>query len=89
MSVEAALVEMLRAVPDWFATMIIAALPISELRGAIPVAMGVYGMDPFPAYFFSVIGNMLPVVPILLFLEPVSDFLRRFRIFDLFFTWLF
>lgn len=89
MSVEAALVEMLRAVPDWFATMIIAALPISELRGAIPVAMGVYGMSPFPAYFFSVIGNMLPVVPILLFLEPVSDFLRRFRIFDIFFTWLF
>ncbi|WP_440954441.1 COG2426 family protein [Methanosarcina sp. Mfa9] len=89
MSVEAALIEMLRAVPDWCATMIIASLPISELRGAIPVAMGVYGMGPLSAYFFSVLGNMLPVVPLLLFLEPVSDFLRRFRIFDLFFSWLF
>jgi len=89
MSVEAALAEILRAVPDWCATMIIAALPISELRGAIPVAMGVYGMGPLPAYFFSVLGNMLPVVPLLLFLEPVSDFLRRFRIFDIFFSWLF
>ncbi|MCQ1536298.1 small multi-drug export protein [Methanosarcina sp. KYL-1] len=89
MSVEAALVEMLQAVPDWGATMVIGALPISELRGAIPVAMGVYGMTPFEAYFFSVLGNLLPVVPLLLFLEPVSDYLRRFRIFDIFFTWLF
>lgn len=80
---------MLQAVPDWVATMVIGALPVSELRGAIPVAMGVYGMTPFEAYFYSVIGNLLPVIPLLLFLEPVSDYLRRYRIFDIFFTWLF
>lgn len=89
MSVEIALVEMLGAVPHWFAVLILGAIPISELRGAIPVAMGIYGMGPFEAFFFSVIGNLLPVIPLLLFLEPVSNYLRRYSVFDNFFTWLF
>jgi uncharacterized membrane protein len=46
-------------------------------------------MAPVSAYFLAVIGNMLPVIPLLLFLEPVSTYLRRFRIFDIFFSWLF
>lgn len=89
MSIENFLVEMLASVPHWLAVMVIGALPISELRGAIPVAMGIYGMGPLEAYFLSVLGNLIPVVPLLLFLEPVSEYLRRYRIFDIFFTWLF
>lgn len=89
MSIQATLVELLQAVPDWLATIIMGALPISELRGAIPVAIGVYGMDPLSAYALAVFGNLLPVVPLLLFLGPVSDWLRRYRLFDIFFTWLF
>ncbi len=89
MSVEITLVETLGSVPHWLAVLIMGALPISELRGAIPVAMGIYGMGPFEAFFFSVIGNLLPVIPLLLFLEPVSNYLRRYSIFDTFFTWLF
>ncbi len=89
MSVENLLVEMLASVPHWLAVLVIGAIPISELRGAIPVAMGVYGMGPVEAYFLSVVGNLIPVIPLLLFLEPVSVYLRRYRIFDLFFTWLF
>ncbi|MDD2438722.1 MAG: small multi-drug export protein [Methanosarcinaceae archaeon] len=89
MSIQAFLVTFLQVVPDWLATLIMGALPISELRGAIPVAIGIYGMDPVLAYALSVLGNLLPVLPLLLFLGPVSDWLRRFRIFELFFTWLF
>jgi uncharacterized membrane protein len=89
MSVEIALVEMLGSVPHWLAVLIMGAIPVSELRGAIPVAMGIYGMGPFEAFFFSVLGNLLPVIPLLLFLEPVSNYLRRYSIFDTFFTWLF
>ncbi|WP_410508714.1 small multi-drug export protein [Methanosarcina hadiensis] len=89
MSVENFLVEMLASVPHWLAVMVIGAIPVSELRGAIPVALGIYGMEPVEAYFLSVIGNLIPVIPLLLFLEPVSGYLRRYRIFDIFFTWLF
>jgi len=76
-------------VPPWLTTLIVAALPISEVRGAIPLAVGVYGFSPLDAYLISVLGNLLPIAPLLLFLGPVSDYLRRFSPGDRFFTWLF
>lgn len=89
MSLEAIVLDLLSSFPHWLATMIIGAVPIFELRGAIPIALGVYDMQPVPAYIFAVVGNMIPVVPLLLYLDPVSSYLRRFTIFDRFFSWLF
>ena len=67
----------------------VAALPVFELRGSIPLALFTFGFDPLTAFLLSVVGNMIPVIPLLLFLEPVSNYLRRWRIGDIFFTWLF
>lgn len=89
MSLEMQLLELLSSVPPWLSTIIISCLPIFELRAAIPIAMGIYGMSAGSAYVFAVFGNMLPVIPLLLFLEPVSTRLRRYSIFDRFFSWLF
>lgn len=89
MSLEAQVVEILSAVPPWLSTIIISCLPIFELRGAIPIALGVYGLSPVSAYVLAVLGNMLPVIPLLLFLDPVSAQLRRYTVFDRFFSWLF
>ena len=71
-------------------TLAFAATPVFELRGALPVALTVYGMSIPKAYILSVVGNMLPILPILLLLEPISNFLRKhFKVFERFFTWLF
>jgi len=75
--------------PAWLVILLTAALPVSEVRGAIFMALVIYGYEPWQAYLLSVLGNLLPVVPLLLFLGPVSDWLRRFAIWDRFFTWLF
>jgi uncharacterized membrane protein len=88
-SLEAFVLELLSSFPHWLATMIIGAVPIFELRGAIPIALWTYQMDPISAYVFAVLGNMIPVVPLLLYLDPVSKYLRRYTIFDKFFSWLF
>jgi uncharacterized membrane protein len=69
-------------------TIFVAMLPISELRGAIPLALA-KGLSWQQAYFFAVIGNFLPVVPILLLLETVSSRLMRYPVWNRFFTWLF
>jgi len=69
-------------------TLLWAMAPVSELRVAIPYAWS-QGMNHTLAYVLSVIGNIIPVVPLLLFLGPVSKFLRRFRPFDKFFSWWF
>jgi uncharacterized membrane protein len=70
-------------------TLVVAALPISEVRGAIPLAIGVYGLSAGEAYLLAVVGNLLPVIPLLLYLGPVSGYLMRFSWGDRFFTWLF
>jgi uncharacterized membrane protein len=75
--------------PHALTTFVLAMLPISELRGAIPYAMTVGGMSWQDAFVISVIGNFVPVIPILLLLGPVSERLRRFPVCDRFFTWVF
>ena len=80
---------MIPIIPGWLTTILLASSPISELRGAIPVAIGVYGFSPEEAYILSVLGNLLPVAPLLLFLEPVSRRLMEYKPGRRFFTWLF
>lgn len=76
--------------PPELTVIFIAMLPVFELRGAIPVAIGVYSMSPLESFTLGVIGNLIPVVPILLLLGPVSEFLRKhMKVFDIFFEWLF
>lgn len=70
-------------------TFLIATLPISELRGAIPYALFTGGLNWPEAYLYAVLGNFIPVIPLLLFLERISEWLRRYSLFDRFFEWFF
>jgi len=82
--------DWLTGIPTWLRTMLIAMLPIVELRGAIPAAVLAWDMSYAGAFFWAVLGNMIPIFFILWLLEPVSEWLRRHsRIMDHFFTWLF
>lgn len=76
--------------PPELATIIISMLPISELRGAIPVAIGVYHLDPIKSYLLAVVGNIIPVIFILKYINPFSEYLTsKSKIFSGFFSWLF
>ncbi len=71
-------------------TVLVSALPISELRGAIPLALAKFHFPVHKAYILAVLGNMIPVIPILLFLESLSNWLsRKSKIAEKFFNWLF
>lgn len=48
----------------------ISMVPIVELRGAIPIAIGL-GLDPVVSYIICIVGNMLPVPFIYLFARKV------------------
>jgi len=67
----------------------IAVLPISELRGAIPVAIVTYDFPWYYAYLFGVIGNILPVPFILLFLNHIIRLLGKVRFLDRLMQWFF
>ncbi len=68
---------------------LLSTLPVLELRGAIPIAISYYKLPVIPSYLFSVMGNLVPAVFLLLYLKPFSDFLRKWHFFDIFFSWLF
>ena len=80
---------MRKLISDGLRVALISALPITELRGAIPLALTIYEMSVFPAYFFAILGNIVPAFFLLLYLKPFSDFLCRWRLFNVFFEWLF
>jgi len=84
------LVSLFKNLPPELAIVLISTLPVSELRGSIPIAIGIYHLKPIEAYFLGVFGNIIPVVFILKYIEPVSKFLRcNSKTFDRFFLWLF
>lgn len=76
--------------PGWLATFLIAMIPVTELRAALPLAYKVYGMGTFWSWFWSVAGTYAAMVVIVLLLDPVAKFLsRHVKFFEKFFNWLF
>jgi uncharacterized membrane protein len=55
----------------------IGMLPILEVRGAIPFAVGVLGMSPLAAYIWGVLGNIAIVAILLSLLDPVTKLLMK------------
>ncbi|MBI2484861.1 small multi-drug export protein [Candidatus Uhrbacteria bacterium] len=57
--------------------LLIAALPIVELRGALPIALA-GGMPFWQAYLLSVIGNLVPAIPLFFFLAWSVKIIERY-----------
>lgn len=72
-----ALITAVRGWPPEAATFLLAALPVTELRGAIPAAVGVFHLGPWSAFFWAVLGNLLPVPFVLFLLPPVVKLAER------------
>lgn len=61
--------------------MLTAALPIIELRGAIPVGISL-GLSPLHATVLSFIGSMIPVPFILFTIRPIFNYLKKTKTFE-------
>lgn len=61
--------------------------PIIELRGAIPLGIGL-GLDWFWVYVISIIGNMIPIPFVILIIRPLIDWLVHSRLFGKIGQWL-
>ncbi|MET1124662.1 MAG: small multi-drug export protein [Archaeoglobaceae archaeon] len=58
---------------------VVSVLPISELRGGIPLAL-YYGLDPLSAYVVCVLSNLLPVPFLLYALEKLEGLISSLPI---------
>ena len=82
-----AIINYLSQVNKLFAVFVISIFPIVELRGAIPVGVGL-GLELWKVFVVSVIGNMLPVPFIILFVRPIIEYLATKERFKKFAGWL-
>ncbi|MGA1872732.1 MAG: COG2426 family protein [Thermoplasmatota archaeon] len=73
---------------NWISVVLVAMLPIIELRGALPIAIGL-DLQWGVAMVLSLIGNLIPVPILMVFFGRVEKFLRRWRFFRVFFDRLF
>jgi len=64
-------------IPQEAIIVIISALPVVELRLALPIAINVFHMAWYKAYCLAVIGNLLPVPILLLFLDSLAKLVGR------------
>jgi len=65
---------------------LIAMLPLIEIRGAVPYAVG-FGLPLVPSILVSVVGNMLPVPFIFLFARRVLDWGKDKKVIGGFCRW--
>lgn len=64
----------------------VSMVPIIELRGAIPYAVG-FGLPLLPSYIIAIIGNMIPVPFIFLFARKVLVWGSTKKYIGKFFSW--
>lgn len=63
-----------------FAVLFTAALPVVELKGAIPVGISL-GLAPFHAFILAYLGSIIPVPMILFTIRPIFNYLKQTRLF--------
>jgi uncharacterized membrane protein len=69
--------------------LILAAIPVFEVRASIPLGIVVYKLSPVTVVLLSIIGSVLPVFPLLWVLNNLTEHFRKIPKFDQFITWLF
>jgi len=83
-------IELFKNLPPQLATLLIAMIPIAELRVSIPVALGIYQLPVWQVIFFSIVADILIATMIIYYLGPIYNFLSgKSRLIDDFFAWIF
>lgn len=56
---------------------LMSAVPVIEQRGAIPLGIVGYGMDPFNVFVISLIGSLVPFPFIYFFAKPLFEMIKK------------
>ncbi|HOF79694.1 MAG TPA: small multi-drug export protein [bacterium] len=59
-------------------TIVYSAIPVTELRATIPLAITVWHVKPLTAFILAVIGNSLPILVIILGLNKIVQLAERY-----------
>lgn len=71
------LTALLQNIPTPLATILLGAVPLSEISGALPVGVLVWKLPWYIAFICAVIGNALPIIPLFFGLELLREALFK------------
>ncbi len=71
------ILNFLAGLPDIWAVFLGSMIPITELRLAIPLGILTMGMEPWQTFVWAIMGNAVPIIPLLLFFPFVYRQLCR------------
>ncbi len=84
-----AILELFRGLPPELTTLILASLPVAEVRLAVPVALEVFQMPVWKAATLSFIGSVIPAVVLPVVLAPLEGPCRKYsKVCDNVFNWV-
>lgn len=72
------LIHALSGISPELASALLASLPITELRAALPIALVVFELDPLVAYVSTVLGNLIPLILVFAFFPVFMKFVLRY-----------
>lgn len=68
------LMDILAGLPAGWQIFLMSIIPVTELRAAIPIGI-LLDVDPWQTFLWAVLGNLVPVIPLLLFLPLIYKLL--------------
>ena len=69
-----------------FYLILISAVPLIEQKGAIPLGIWGYNMNPILVYFITLIGALLPIPFVMLMFHKILKWLEKYPVFSSFYN---
>ena len=67
---------------EWLKVLLLSAVPLIEQKGAIPLGINVYHINPITVFLLSFIGSLLPVPFVLIFFNKIFEWLGKYKFFS-------
>ncbi len=74
-----ALIEFLGPIGKELSLIIVSMVPFIELRGAVPLGINAFGMDPVQVFTMCVLANCVPIPFVIFLIKPIFNWLKKFR----------
>lgn len=65
---------------NWLKVVLLAAVPLIEQKGAIPLGINVYHMSPLTVFLLTFFGSLLPVPFVLICFNKIFEWLGKYKL---------
>jgi uncharacterized membrane protein len=66
---------------EWLQVFFLSAVPLIEMKGAIPLGINVYHINPITVFLISFLGSLLPVPFVLISFNKIFEWLAKYKAF--------